>query len=225
MSKKTKKPEVVKIETEQDAVQEWKRLGITSCTMQFSCGGDSMNDYSFEFCKDSVGKVESEELKDFFDNEVFKKVEFYENSDGHYIGEAGSVEIELNGTGEEDDEYFFSYSKTSQSEWNESFTETIVVKLTEEEINFIESKVLRIAGDLETDPFCVYKRDCILSKREMEIRDELGKKLNEIAEEHEFEEASGEKQDYYQWEINTEEMQANELRITSSYVVYKDEEY
>jgi len=225
MSKKTKKPEVFKVETEQDAVQEWKRLGITSCTMQFSCGGDSMNDYSFEFCKDGVGKVESEELKDFFDNEVFKKVEFYENSDGHYIGEAGSVEIELNGTGEEDDEHFFSYSKTSQSEWNESFTETIVVKLTEEEINFIESKVLRIAGDLETDPFCVYKRDCILSKREMEIRDELGKKLNEIAEEHEFEEASGEKQDYYQWEINTEEMQANELRITSSYVVYKDEEY
>ena len=124
MSKKTKKPEVFKVETEQDAVQEWKRLGITSCTMQFSCGGDSMNDYSFEFCKDGVGKVESEELKDFFDNEVFKKVEFYENSDGHYIGEAGSVEIELNGTGEEDDEHFFSYSKTSQSEWNESFTET-----------------------------------------------------------------------------------------------------
>lgn len=225
MSKKTKKPEVFKVETEQDAVQEWKRLGITSCTMQFSCGGDSMNEYSFEFCKDGVGKVESEELTDFFDNEVFKKVEFYVNSDGHYIGEAGSVEIELNGTGEEDDGYFFSYSKTSQSEYNESFTETIVVKLTEEEINFIESKVLRIAGDLETDPFCVYKRDCILSKREMEIRDELGEKLNEIAEEHEFEKASGDKQDYYQWEINTEEMEANELRVSRSYVVYKDEEY
>jgi hypothetical protein len=225
MSKKTKKPEVFKVETEQDAVQEWKRLGITSCTMQFSCGGDSMNDYSFEFCKDGVGKVESKELTDFFDNEVFKKVEFYDASDGHYIGEAGSVEIVLNGTGEEDDEYFFSYSKTSQSEYNESFTETIDVKLTEEEINFIESKVLRIAGDEGTDPFCVYKRDCILSKREMEIRDELGQKLNKIAQEHEFEEASGDAQEYYQWEINTDEMKANELRVSRSYVVYSENDY
>jgi hypothetical protein len=218
MSKKTKKAELVKIETEEQAIQEWKRSGITSCTMEFSCGGDSMNDYSFELFKDGEDVVENKGLEDFFENEVFNRVEFYEASDGHYIGEAGTVEITLN-----DDESSFDYCKTSESEWNESFTETIDVKLTEEEINFIESKVLRIAGDLETDPFCVYKRDCILSKREMEIRNELFVKLNEIAEEHDFEDSQGDKQEYYQWDINTEERAADKMRVSRSYVVYKDE--
>jgi hypothetical protein len=222
MSKKTKKAELVKIETEEQAIQEWKRSGITSCTMQFSCGGDSMNDYSFEFFKDGEGAIENKGLADFFENEVFNRVEFYECSDGHYIGEAGTVEITLN---EDGDEPSFDYCKTSQSEWNESFTETIDVDLTEEEIVFIQSKVSRIAGDLETDPFCVYKKDCILSKREMEIRDELGEKLNEIAEEHDFENANGDKQDYYQWDINTEERAADKLRVSRSYVVYTESDY
>jgi hypothetical protein len=76
---------------------------------------------------------------------------------------------------------------------------------------------------LETDPFCVYKRDCILSKREMEIRNELFVKLNEIAEEHDFEDSQGDKQEYYQWDINTEERAADKMRVSRSYVVYKDE--
>jgi hypothetical protein len=59
----------------------------------------------------------------------------------------------------------------------------------------------------------------------MEIRDELGQKLNKIAQEHEFEEASGDAQEYYQWEINTDEMKANELRVSRSYVVYSENDY
>jgi hypothetical protein len=221
MSKKTKTIEF-RIETEEQAIQEWKKLGITSCEMQFSCGGDSMNDYSFEFFKNGVGVIESKELDNFFDNEVFKRVEFYEASDGHYIGEAGSVEITL--VEEDDEEPFLNYSKSSQSEWNESFTETIDVELTEEETNFLNSKVRRVSADESNEPFYIYKKDCILSKREMEIRNKLGRRLDEIAQDHDIETAVGDKQEYYQWEINTDDTEVNKLRVSRSYVVYKDDD-
>ena len=78
----------------QEAIKLWKELKIESGTMEFSCGGDSMNDYSFTFY--GGGKeIESSELKDYFDDAVYKHVEFYVNSDGHYQGEAGTVEITL----------------------------------------------------------------------------------------------------------------------------------
>ena len=37
----------------------WKKLGITSCTMEFSCGGDSMNDYTFRFYTKNKSKITS----------------------------------------------------------------------------------------------------------------------------------------------------------------------
>ena len=83
-----------------EAIALWKELGITSATMEFSCGGDSMNDYHFNFYNSENKQVENGELDSFFDDEVFREVEFYVNSDGHYIGEFGSVEITL----DEDDE-------------------------------------------------------------------------------------------------------------------------
>lgn len=68
-------------------IKLWKELGITSCTMEFSCGGDSMNDYNFTFYKTNnkkgknqpaVIQIECQELTDYFDNQVFREVEFYE---------------------------------------------------------------------------------------------------------------------------------------------------
>jgi hypothetical protein len=222
MSKKTKKAEVIKIETEQDAIKEWKRLGITSCEMQFSCGGDSMNDYSFEFSKNGKA-VKSQELDDFFSNEVFRKVQFYECSDGHYVGEAGTVEITLN-----DDEDDFDYCKSAESEWNETFTETIVCDLTQEQIDFLKNKVLRVGGSDGNSAFYIYKKDCILSDNEIEIRGELDTILDEIAENQEFEESEGEKQDWYSWEIDTEETSLDDskiwMRVSRSFLVYRDGE-
>ena len=97
-----------------EAIALWKELGITSATMEFSCGGDSMNDYHFTFYNvNSENKeVESSELDSFFDDEVFRNVEFYVNSDGHYIGESGTVEIEL----DEDDEVTLDPNKKTQTQ-------------------------------------------------------------------------------------------------------------
>ena len=74
----------------------WKENKIHECIMEFSCGGDSMNDYDFKFYDKKGKEIVCVELKDFFEDEVFRRVEFYVNSDGHYIGEFGQVVITLN---------------------------------------------------------------------------------------------------------------------------------
>ena len=74
-----------------EAIALWKELGITTANMEFSCGGDSMNDYHFSFYNSENKEVQSGELESFFDDEVFRGVDFYVNSDGHYIGEFGKI--------------------------------------------------------------------------------------------------------------------------------------
>lgn len=181
-----------------EAITLWKELGITSANMEFSCGGDSMNDYVFKFHTDNSEnkEVESSELNSFFDDEVFRKVEFYENSDGHYIGEFGNVEIVL----EEDDEDF-SYYKSAQSEWSENFTDEVVVELTEKEVDFVRTKVLNLVGG-EDGSSINYKGDCILNDDEEQISDTLLIKIYDKVENHEFENGNGEQQDWFQFGTN-----------------------
>ena len=107
-----------------EAIKLWKELRITNCTMNFYCGGDSMGDTSFVL-SDENGDVDCQALEDFFDDEVYRHVDFYVNSDGHYQGESGQVEIELN-----EDEDGFYYSKSSTSEWSETETNIIDIELS-----------------------------------------------------------------------------------------------
>ena len=189
-----------------EAVSEWKKLGIESANMEFSCGGDSMNDYSFVFYTKNTTpggteniEVESEELVSFFDTQIFDDVEFYVNSDGHYIGESGNVVITLN-----DDEDGFSYDKEAESEWSESYEETIHIKLSKEEIEFVKNKVLNINGGTDGDATFNYKVDCIITDEEEEIIEVLGKRLETDCEEYEFEEVEGEQEDWFTWSTNQE---------------------
>ena len=189
-----------------EAVSEWKKLGIESANMEFSCGGDSMNDYSFVFYTKNTTpggteniEVESEELVSFFDTQIFDEVEFYVNSDGHYIGESGNVVITLN-----DDEDGFSYDKEAESEWSESYEETIHIKLSKEEIEFVKNKVLNINGGQDGGATFNYKVDCIITDEEEEIIEVLGNRLETDCEEYEFEEAEGEQEDWFTWSTNQE---------------------
>ena len=189
-----------------EAVSEWKKLGIESANMEFSCGGDSMNDYSFVFYTKNTTpggteniEVESEELVSFFDTQIFDDVEFYVNSDGHYIGESGNVVITLN-----DDEDGFVYDKQSQSEWSESYEETIHIKLSKEEIEFVKNKILNINGGTDGDATFNYKVDCIITDEDEEIIEVLGKRLETDCEEYEFEEVEGEQEDWFTWSTNQE---------------------
>ncbi len=189
-----------------EAVSEWKKLGIESANMDFTCGGDSMNDYSFVFYTKNTTpggteniEVESEELVLFFDRQIFDDVDFYVNSDGHYIGESGVVVITLN-----DEEDGFVYDKQSQSEWSESYEETIHIKLSKEEIEFVKNKILNINGGTDGDATFNYKLDCIITDEDEEIIEKLGERLSTECDEYEFQEADGEQEDWFTWSTNQE---------------------
>ena len=195
-------------ETITEAVSEWKKLGIDNANMEFSCGGDSMSDYSFTFYtknKSAVTgrpeniEVESEALISFFDLQIFDDVEFYVNSDGHYIGESGNVVITLN-----DDEDGFEYDKQSQSEWSESYEETIHIKLSKEEVEFVKNKILNINGGQDGDATFNYKIDCVITDEEEELIETLGKRLENECETYEFQDVEGEEEDWFTWSTNQE---------------------
>jgi hypothetical protein len=181
--------------TTEQAIQIWNEKGITECTMEFNCGGDQMNDYTFTF-HTSEGDIQCEELDTYFDEEVYKNVEFYVNSDGHYIGEAGVVNITL-----EDGDDNFSYSKDAESEWNETFSQVAYFKLTEDYKKFIEDKVQSIVGG-EDGETINYKGDCILTDDEEQMTEDLLSELADFAGDLEMSEAEGEPSDWFRFTTN-----------------------
>ena len=209
-----------KIET---AVDLWKSHQVEKCEMNFSCGGDSMNDYNFDFLdKDEKSVDVSKELSDEIESRVFNEVHFYEASDGYYIGETGVVYITLDDDGES-----FTFTKTAESEFSEQYTERTILKLEDSEVKFINEKVLNINGG---DGDCVinFKTDCILSDEEEVIYDTLKEKVKDFAEDYEFTEAEGEQEDYYTFSTNEEgdeiDIVDNNIKITinRNFLVYKE---
>lgn len=212
-----------------EAIALWKELGITTADMEFSCGGDSMNDYHFSFYNSENKEVQSGELESFFDNDVFNRVEFYVNSDGHYIGESGNVSIELS---EDEENPDFVYYKNAQAEWSESFTDEVAVELTEKEVEFVRSKVLNLVGSQDGDAIN-YKGDCILNNEEEQISDTISQKISDVVMNHEFENAGGEEEEEW-FQYNTDEVNSDVLpkivgntlfvSLTRQFLVYTDSE-
>lgn len=183
----------------------WNELKIAECKMEFSCGGDSMNDWEFHFYDSKGNEIKNQktdELKEYFDDEVFKRVEFYVNSDGHYMGEAGSVIITL---GEDDDEEpSFEYYKDAQSEWSETYTEKVTIDLTKDEMEVIREKISSMNGGEDEQNNVNYKIDCVISDEEETIIDNLLSKLSIEAREYEFE-VDEEPSEWYSWTTNVDD--------------------
>jgi hypothetical protein len=176
-----------------EMIELWKKLDIQRCEMEFSCGGDSMNETDFKFFNSQNKQVDGEELEGYFENEVYNEVEFYEVSDGHYIGEFGQVEITLEDV---DDEPYFSYDKQSQSEWEEREVQVMEYELTDSEVKFLTEKVDSIVGG-EDGEAINYKTDCVLSDEEEELSEKLLKDISDTANDFEFENVYGEQQDWF----------------------------
>ena len=203
----------------------WKKLKIDRCVLTFDCGGDSMGDMSWAYFDKKETEITDgvDELTSFFDDEIFRNVEFYVNSDGHYIGENGFVTITL-----EDDE--FDYVKEAQSEFSESYTEEVLVKLTEDEKKFIEEKIENLAGgengwtSADDDPLVNYKVDCILTNKDQKILEELMNKLDKEASEHQFISSTEEPQDDYTWATGEINIKGNLLgvNVTREFYEYRD---
>jgi hypothetical protein len=217
--------------TEQQAIERWKELGVQRCEMEFSCGGDSMNDYNFKLFDKEGQEIEDAELNAYFGEAIWKKVEFYENSDGHYLGESGTVEIRLQ---DEDEEPYFSYDKNARSEWNETIVTTIGIKLTPEMVEYIEKNVSNINGS--RDDFAInYKRDFILSDADVAVEEAIETLITKTAEEFEPELPSNEDslEEWFTFNTDTNEEESRSLtikdgelqvRISNQYMTFSDSE-
>ena len=166
-----------------EIIKKWKNAGVDHAKFEFSCGGDSMNETNLTF-HDKDGNSINDEwgLEDYFNDEIYRKVEFYEASDGHYMGESGNVHIELNEN--EDD---FDYSKSSQSEWSERYTKAVDCPLTQEEYELFDKYIANMRFVSWDGMNVDYKNDFILTD-EIEAKIQvLHERFYKFAEEIEYE--------------------------------------
>jgi hypothetical protein len=179
----------------EEIIKIWEEHEIIQVRFEFYCGGDSMGDTMFHFDTDSDEKLPSKvvsELEAYFDDEVYRNVEFYEASDGHYMGECGNVYIELN---EKEDGFY--YTKSSESEWNESVDNDIVIKLSDEETKFIRDNVSNINGGYDDRTNFNYSRDFIITDKLEELINNLTERIDNTMESYVPEDYDGELQDWY----------------------------
>ena len=186
-----------------------------------------MGDTSIEIYNSKDEEIEVDELKTYFDEEVYRAVDFYVNSDGHYQGESGVVKIILNE--EDEDEHFFDFSKEAKSEFSEQYSGKIEVELDKEIIEFIKENVLNINGGgggfdgIATN----YKKDFILTDKQEEILSQLEAKLDKEASEW-IPEEDGELEESYSFTTNEEgkkiifKKNKLKLNVTRSITIYKD---
>ena len=199
-----------------EIIKIWKELGVDEVRFEFSCGGDSMNDTSIIIEDDKGVSIESQELSDYFEDVVYKRVEFYEASDGHYQGESGSVIIRLDDEGED-----FDFNKCSTSEWCESVSSDMEVLLDEKEVQFIKDKVLNINGG-EGDYNINYKVDCILSDEEEELIESIEQKIDSACGQFSPDTLN----DCTDWYAFTTNEQGDEMKFNgNALIVHIDNEY
>lgn len=156
-----------------EIIKHWKELNLERAVFEFNCGGDSMGDTTWFLKNKDNEDVTDAQIEEFLENIVYDRVEFYENSDGHYIGEAGEVIVTLS-----DDEVDFDFSKSSQSEWSEQITSELEIDLTDDEIEFINNYVLNINGSQDGNTIN-YKRDFIMTDKIEKIAADLTTKIEE----------------------------------------------
>lgn len=215
-------------------IKLWKELNIEKVEIPFNCGGDSMGDLEVILYDKEGNVVNNEELKDYFEGDVYNEVDFYEVSDGHYLGESGTVYVEFEEDEEDDNGGGFVYTKDAMSEFNEHFTETMYIELNEKEVELLTTKIHSFMGGEDGDAVN-YKDDCILTDEEDEMIEALVKKVDEMAREHEFNvDSDAEASDWYRFSTNLDEDDApiqindkNELLVeveASFYSYYPSED-
>lgn len=204
-----------------EAIKLWNEKNIKYCEMEFSCGGDSMNDYTFIYFTETDSFLDSN-LDNYFDNEVYHNVNFYVNSDGHYLGENGIVHIEL-----DYDKENFTYCKTAQSEWTETIDSELLIQLTDEQAEFIRKNVSNLNGGFDEGVNINYSRNFIMTDKEEELQKEI-ELLVEGDTAHFEPKIDEEMQEWYRFESdeNTIVNDNNQLVIImhNDYFMYTDSE-
>ena len=188
----------------EEIIEIWKKENVDHIRFEFSCGGDSMNDTQFYIVKKDETESQSSDLLSFFEDEIYKQVEFYEVSDGHYMGESGTVIITL-----DDDENDFSYSKSSQSEYEETYTNDITIEVTPEQFDYLKNYVSDLNGG-NVDLFFNYSKDFIKTDRFEELETELKEMVINSVNEFDLD-VEGEILDEYTIETEDEWLEDNKV--------------
>ena len=216
------------MKNEQEIIQLWNELEITHIDFEFTCGGDSMNDTTLNIHKGEE-IIENDTIATYFDHEVYNAVEFYVNSDGHYMGENGNVLIEMNDEGDG-----FNFMKSAQSEWCERITSEVEVEVTDEEIEFVKEFVRDINGGESEGANFNYKKDFIINQKRKELIDSIGSKVSEVCDNFTPDiEGDGEVNDWYSYTTNEDDITDSEVvikgnklivSVSNEYYVYQDSE-
>ncbi len=188
-----------------DYIKLWKELNIEKVEIPFSCGGDSMGDLEVILYDTDNNVVENEELSDYFESVVYDNVDFYEVSDGHYMGEAGTVYVEFEEDEDDENGGRFNYSKDAMAEYSEHLTEEMYVQLDEKEVELLKTKIHSFMGGEDGDAVN-YKDDCILDDEEEQILESLTSRVDKLATEHEFDvDSEAQESDWYRFTTNLED--------------------
>lgn len=171
----------------QDIIEKWKELKIVQGDFRFNCGGDSMGDTETWFENESGEEFQDSDLGSYFENEVYNHVQFYEASDGHYMGESGNVYITLNDEGDD-----FEYTKSAQSEWCERYSGEIECEVTEEEAKFLTEYIGAMSQTNWNGKQTDYKKDFILTDEHEQMIEGLHTKFEDSANEWQPEDMKGE---------------------------------
>lgn len=164
------------------ALEEWKKHNVDYVNFIFSCGGDSMNDTQIEIYDKGGNLIENSDIENYFEDAVYQNVNFYEASDGVYMGESGTVVITLN----EEDEDDFDYVKDSEEEWCEHSSFEEKINLTDEEVEFIDKYVSDINGNMSEGDYNVnYKTDFVQTDELVVVEEKLVEKVRTFFENYE----------------------------------------
>lgn len=210
---------------EKEVIAILQKYGVEEILFDFYCGGDSMGDTEW-IMPEELPENEWSAIELFLDEEVYNRVEFYVNSDGHYQGESGNVTVMI-----EDD--ILTYSKSAQSEWSESKEDKFTVEVTDDEKEFIVDKVNLISGNQE-EVEVNYKKDFIMTDELLalveSVKNKLKKEFTKVffaTPEIEYEEDSTfDTSEGWNDENPSVEFYENEMTVTHNYRVteYRDSE-
>jgi hypothetical protein len=208
-------------------IQLWKEKGVANIDYEFDCGGDDMGETTLNIFDKEGNLIECKEIEDYFENEIYNNVEFYVNSDGHYMGERGNVNVYLEEE-EDEEEPYFSYSKSSTEEYNEREDFDVMIELSDEEIEYISLYVNNINTGWGDDMNFNYATDFIQTDRHEELEKSIDEKLTKFYDDYEPE-LLGENSET-DMSLNTNEdenvitIEGNKLKVTLYYdsYVYKD---
>jgi hypothetical protein len=212
--------------TEKEVIQLWIEKGVKSIDFEFDCGGDSMNETTLNILDKEGNSIECKEIEDYFENKIYDNVEFYVNSDGHYMGERGNVYVYLEE--EDEEEPYFSYSKSSMEEYNEREDFDVMIELSEEEIEYISLYVNNINTGWGDNINFNYGTDFIKTDRHEELEKSIDEKLTKFYDDYEPELLGENSETDMSFNTNEDEnvitIEGNTLKVTLYYesYVYKE---